>query len=613
MDKRKYEKILRQVEKPARYIGGEKNSIVNDFDNTDVRFAFCFPDVYEVGMSHLGMQILYFMTNKEENLLCERFFAPWVDMESKMREEDIKLFSLENKRELNEFDVIGFTLQYEMSYTNILNMLDLGGVEIFSKNRKDSDPIVVAGGPNAYNPEPLSDFIDLFIIGEGEEINIELLNLYNSIKKDGFSREKYLIEASKMEGIYIPSFYEVEYYENGRIKSYNKKYDHLPNRVKKRYVSNFNETFKLENLIVPYIETIHQRSVVELFRGCTQGCRFCEAGYIYRPIRERSVKTIKNMTDLQLSNTGYNEISLSSLSSCDYRNLNELVDVLIDENIDNMTRISLPSLRVDSVSTDVLKKIEEVKKTGITLAPEAGSQRMRDIINKNITEEQYRETLSSLFKEGWSKIKLYFMIGLPFEEEEDLDGIVSLGEIAKRLFFDRPKEEIKGNFSVTLSTSCFVPKPFTPFQWMKQNSIEEFKEKIYHIKNQINDKKIIYNYHDPETSVIEGLIARGDRKIGEVIYNAFKLGAKFDGWSEFFKYDIWVKALEMTGLTFEDYNHRQWSVDEILPWDIIDPLVSKKYLLSELEKSEKGLTTRDCRNDCNRCGIENCEMWVEFR
>ncbi len=613
MDKRKYEKILRQVEKPARYIGGEKNSIVKDFDNTDVKFAFCFPDVYEVGMSHLGMQILYFMTNKEENLLCERFFDPWVDMESKMREEDIKLFSLENKRELNEFDIIGFTLQYEMSYTNILNMLDLGGVEIFSKNRKDSDPIVIAGGPNAYNPEPLSDFIDIFIIGEGEEINIELLNLYNFIKKDGFSRERFLLEASKMESIYIPSFYEVEYYENGRIKSYNKKYDHLPDRVKKRYVSNFNETFRLENLIVPYIETIHQRSVVELFRGCTQGCRFCEAGYIYRPIRERSVKTIKNMTDSQLSNTGYNEISLSSLSSCDYRNLNELVDVLIDENIDNMTRISLPSLRVDSVSTDVLKKIEEVKKTGITLAPEAGSQRMRDIINKNITEEQYRETLSSLFKEGWSKIKLYFMIGLPYEEEADLDGIVILGEIAKRLFFDRPKEEIKGNFSVTLSTSCFVPKPFTPFQWMKQNSIEELKEKIYHIKNQINDKKIIYNYHDPETSVIEGLIARGDRKIGEVIYNAFKLGAKFDGWSEFFKYDIWVKALEMTGLTFLDYNHRQWSVDEILPWDIIDPLVSKEYLVSELEKAEKGLTTRDCRNGCNRCGIDNCEMWVEFR
>ena len=610
MDKRKYERILRQVEKPARYIGGEKNSIVKDFDNTDVKFAFCFPDVYEVGMSHLGMQILYFMTNNEQNLLCERFFAPWVDMESKMREEDIKLFSLENKRELNEFDVIGFTLQYEMSYTNILNMLDLGGVEIFSKNRKDSDPIVVAGGPNAYNPEPISDFIDIFIIGEGEEINIELLNLYNFIKKDGFSRERFLLEASKMESIYIPSFYEVEYYENGRIKSYNKKYDHLPDRVKKRYVSNFNETFRLENLIVPYIETIHQRSVVELFRGCTQGCRFCEAGYIYRPIRERSVKTIKNMTDSQLSNTGYNEISLSSLSSCDYRNLNELVDVLIDENIDNMTRISLPSLRVDSVSTDVLKKIEEVKKTGITLAPEAGSQRMRDIINKNITEEQYRETLSSLFKEGWSKIKLYFMIGLTYEEEEDLDGIVSLGEIAKRLFFDRPKEEIKGNFSVTLSTSCFVPKPFTPFQWMKQNSIEEFKEKIYYIKNQINDKKIIYNYHDPETSVIEGLIARGDRKLGEVIYNAFKLGAKFDGWSEFFKYDIWVKALEMTGITFEDYNHR---LDEILPWDIIDPLVSKEYLVSELVKAEKGLTTRDCRNGCNRCGIENCEMWVEFR
>lgn len=612
MNKKIFEKILKKIEKPARYIGCEKNSIVKDFDKAKVKFAFCFPDVYEVGMSHLGMQILYFMTNENPDFLCERAFAPWIDMEDEMRKENIKLFSLENKRPLDEFDIIGFTLQYEMSYSNILNMIDLSGLNLLAKDRKEEDPLVIAGGPCAYNPEPLADFIDLFIIGEGEEINLRLFDLYKNMKEKNASKRDFLFEAAKLEGIYVPSFYDVTYGEDGKILSYEKKYDFLPDKIKKVYVSDFDKCFKLDKVIVPYLETVHQRSVVELFRGCTQGCRFCSAGYIYRPIRERNPNTIMSMIDKQIESSGYNEVSLSSLSSCDYRDLNLLVDELINKYIDNKVRVSLPSLRVDSLSIDVLKKIEEVRKTGLTLAPEAGSQRMRDIINKNITEEDYINALRSIYDNGWSKVKLYFMLGLPFEREEDLDGIKKLGDIGKDLFFSRPKEQIKGNFQITLSTSCFVPKPFTPFQWLKQNSVEEFKEKIYYLKDQIKDKKVKFQYHNPELSVLEGYIARGDRRISKTLIKAFEKGAKFDGWSDIFNNEIWEEAIKEADLPMEMYNLRTWSEDEILPWDIIDPGVEKRYLLGELKKSKEGLTTRDCRNGCNNCGIKNCEMWVTF-
>lgn len=612
MDKFLYEGLLKRVEKPARYIGKEKNSIVKDFENTKMRFAFCFPDTYEVGMSHLGMQILYYMINEEEDFLCERVFAPWIDMDKELRENNIKLFSLENKKSLDEFDIVGFTLQYEMSYTNILNMLELGGIELLAENRDDSDPLIIAGGPCAYNPEPLADFIDLFIIGEGEEINLDLFHLYTEHKEKGYNKLEFLKEASKLEGIYVPSFYDVIYNEDNTIKEFKKKYDFLPDRVKKLYVKDFDETFKLDKVLVPYLETVHQRSVVELFRGCTQGCRFCEAGYIYRPVRERNIDTLVDMTKKQIESSGYNEVSLSSLSSCDYRKLDGLVDALIDEYADQNFRISLPSLRVDSISIDILKRIEEVRKTGLTLAPEAGSQKMRDIINKNITEEDYEKALKSIFDHGWSKLKLYFMLGLPFEEKEDLDGIKELGDKAKRIFFSRPKEELKGNFLVTLSVSCFVPKPFTPFQWHKQETEESFFKKIFHIKDQIRDKKINFQYHDPKLSVIEGYVSLGDRRVGKTILNAYKKGAKFDGWSDQFNPEIWHEAMTEENLPMEMYNHREREFDEILPWDIIDPGISKKYLEREYKKAEELSTTRDCRLGCNYCGIVDCSMRKEF-
>ncbi|MDO5713642.1 MAG: TIGR03960 family B12-binding radical SAM protein [Tissierellia bacterium] len=604
------ERALKKVNKPARYIGGELNSIKKDLDSTEVNFVFAFPDVYEVGMSHLGLQILYFLTN-QENYACERVFAPWPDMEEQMRNLDIPLFTLESKEEVRNFDILGFTLQYELSYTNILNMLDLANIPLYSKDRGEEDPLIVAGGPCAYTPEPLADFIDLFILGEGEEVNLELLDLYREKKKNHWTKDEFLKKAIKIPGIYVPKFYEEIYDHQGLIKQRIAK-EGAPSIIKKRKINDLDSMFQLTKVIVPFIETVHDRVVLEMFRGCTHGCRFCQAGMIYRPIREKSVDHLVEGARKMIESTGYSEISLSSLSSCDYTSLLPLIEILMKEYEEKRVALSLPSLRLDTFFIEVLKEIEKVKKTGLTFAPEAGSQRLRDVINKGVTKENLMDVCDSVFREGWSKVKLYFMIGLPTEREEDLDGIVELSYGVRDRFFNRPKEEIKGNFQVTSSASCFVPKGFTPFQWVGQTRKEDFYQKAFYIKDQIKDPKVKFRYHSPETSIMEGVIARGDRRVGKLLYRAWELGAKFDGWSEHFDYQIWEQAMEDTGITLDFYSYRERSLDEILPWDFIDIGVSKKYLIREYQKALSEKRTSDCRETCNGCGISDCIMWETF-
>ena len=602
------EKCLKKVEKPARYIGGELNSIQKD--DPTLRFAFCFPDVYEVGMSHLGMHILYFAMNSTE-YACERVFAPWPDMMEEMKREGIPLYSLETKTPLSEFDVVGFTLQYEMSYTNILYMLDLGGIPILAKDRGEEDPIVVAGGPCATTPEPLADFMDCFLIGEGEALNIKVLDLLKEGREKGLTREECLKTLATLEGVYVPSFYEVTYNEEGLIASHRPIVKEAKDIIKRVRIHDMNEVFQLDRQIVPFLETVHDRAVLELFRGCTQGCRFCQAGMMYRPIREKNVDTLLERASSILKNTGYDEISLTSLSSCDYTQLMPLVEKLTDRYENENIGISLPSLRLDSFIVDVLREIEKVRKSGLTFAPEAGSQRMRDVINKNVTEEDLMRVVRSVFDEGWSRIKLYFMIGLPGETMEDVLGIAHLAYKVKNEFFSRPKEDIKGNFRVTASASCFVPKGFTPFQWVGQDTLEEFFEKIRGVKEVVRDPKVKFQYHEPYVSRMEAVLARGDRRIGKLILKAYEKGQIFDGWSEFFHYDRWVEAME-AGIDGDFYANRRRDRDEILPWDFIDIGVKKEYLWKEFEKSKVGDTTKDCRKGCNRCGIENCEMWGVF-
>lgn len=609
MDERRFERALMKVEKPARYIGGEIGSI--EKEDAEVRFAFAFPDVYEVGMSHLGTQILYYLMNEREEFACERVFAPWPDMEEKMREEGIPLFSLETKRPIKDFDFFGFTLQYELSYTNILNMLDLAGIALGWQEREETDPIIVAGGPCAYTPEPLAEFIDLFILGEGEEVNMELLDLYQEMKREGRTKEEFLLEATKIQGIYVPRFYEEHYNADGTIAK--RTHDpRVPAIIKKRRISELDKMFVPREQIVPFLETVHDRVVLEMFRGCTHGCRFCQAGMIYRPIREKSLDLLEDQAKALIEATGYDEISLSSLSSCDYTQLLLLIERLMKDFEEKKVALSLPSLRLDTFFIDVLKEIEKVKKTGLTFAPEAGTQRLRDVINKGVTEENLMAVCDSVFKEGWSRIKLYFMIGLPTETNEDLDGIVDLARKVKERFFHRPKEEIVGNFQVTASASCFVPKGWTPLQWMGQAHVEEFFEKAYHIKEQIRDPKIRFKYHDPHTSQMEAVIARGDRRVSKLLRRAYELGCTFDGWSDYFSYDTWKQAMEETGIDPEFYAHRTREKDEIFPWDFIDIEVKKSYLWREYERALSGTLTPDCRGACNGCGISNCSMWEVF-
>lgn len=613
IDKYKLDKILMKVEKPARYIGMEQNSLRKDLNEVDVKFVFSFPDVYEVGMSHLGMHILYNLINKEPDMVCERVFAPWVDMEEQMRSEKLPLFTLESKEEVKNFDILGFTLQYEMSYTNILNILDLSGIPILSKDRNGDDTIVIAGGPCAYNPEPLWQFIDIFVIGEGEEVTLELLKLFKTHKASGFNREAFLLDAARnIQGVYVPSFYSELYNEDGTVKTREKLVADIPDIIEKRMVRDLDTMFSPESMIVPYLETVHDRISMEIFRGCTHGCRFCQAGMIYRPIREKSVDRLLELSEKLVESTGYDTVSLSSLSSCDYSQLQLLVSSLLEKHEGKKVGVSLPSLRLNSVSMEVLKEIEKVRKSGLTFAPEAGSQRLRDVINKGVSEEDLETAVTMAFKEGWSRVKLYFMIGLPTETDEDVMGIKKMTYMVKDLFFNRPKEERVGNFQVTASASCFVPKPFTPFQWHGQATEEEFRSKIKLVKDSIKDNKVTFNYHDPKTSYLEAVVARGDRKVSDALLSAWENGCRFDGWSEHLKYDAWLEAFMDAGIDGSFYANRQRSLDEVFPWDFISPGPTKKYLLKEYQKALEGDTTRDCRLGCTGCGISDCAMWGVF-
>ena len=594
--------ILCKVEKPARYVGGELNQVIKNPNEVDIRFAFCFPDVYEVGMSHLGTRILYHTINERPDTYCERTFAPWPDMEKLMRKNNIPLYTLETKDSLDKFDILGFTLQYEMSYTNILNMLDMSGITIRASERGEDEPIIMAGGPCAYNPEPLYDIVDFFEIGEGEEMMNDVLDVYKKYKGKGKKKE-FLREISKIRGIYVPSLYDVTYNEDGTIKEFKPKYDDVPAKVQKRVVNNFDAVSFPEEMIVPYTEIVHDRIVLETFRGCTNGCRFCQAGMIYRPVREKTTNTLLEQARKAVKATGYQEISLASLSTCDYSDIQRLITQLVAEHEDNKVGVALPSIRVDAFDVDLIKEIQKVRKTGLTFAPEAGSQRMRDIINKGLTEDRILAAAKNAFESGWSTMKLYFMVGLPYETTEDARGIGELAEKIADVYFATPKEKRSKGLKITVSTSILVPKPFTPFQWAPMEKPEVVAERIKAVKDSINSRSINYNYHEQETSFMEAVFARGDRRACDVLIKAFEKGAKFDGWSEFFSKQIWDEAMAECDFNPDFYVYREKSYDEVLPWDFIDIGVNRKYLERENEKAKNAELTKNCREGCTGCGI----------
>lgn len=600
------DEILLTVEKPARYIGNEVNMVVKDLDKIDIRFCMCFPDVYEIGMSHLGIQILYDMFNRRSDTYCERVYSPWVDLDKIMREKNIPLFALESQDPIKEFDFLGITLQYEMCYTNILQVLELSQIPIYAKDRTEEDPIVVGGGPCAYNPEPLADFFDFFYIGEGETAYDEILELYKENKKNGGSRTDFLRKVANVQGMYVPMFYDVTYNEDNTIASFTKNDPEVPDMIKKQVEMALSETVYPEKPLVPYIKATQDRVVLEIQRGCIRGCRFCQAGMIYRPIRERDLEFLKERAYEMLKATGHEEISLSSLSSSDYSKLQELVYFLIDEFRSKGVNISLPSLRIDAFALDVMSKVQDVKKSSLTFAPEAGSQRLRDVINKGLTEEVILKGAMDAFISGWNRVKLYFMLGLPTETYEDIEGIATLSDKIAREYYTIPKEERNGRVSIVSSTSFFVPKPFTPFQWVRMNTSEEFLEKQRFLngkmKEQLNAKSIKYNWHEAELTMLEGVLARGDRRVSKIVYDAYKAGCIYDSWSEHFKYDLWMKAFEDNNMDPLFYTSRERDFEEILPWDFIDVGVTKKFLKREYDRAVSEKVTPNCRQACSGCG-----------
>lgn len=599
------DEILYKVTKPARYIGNELNSVKKDLKDIEIRFAFCFPDVYEVGMSHLGMKIMYHLLNERNDTYCERVFAPWVDMEDEMRKNNIPLYGLESKDAIANFDFIGFTLQYEMSYTNIINMLDLAGVPLTSKDRGEGSPFVICGGPCAYNPEPLWDIADIFVIGEGEEVTNEILDVYKKWKNEKKTRKEFLQSIVHIEGVYIPSLYNVEYNPDGTIKKFYPLDSRYPSVISKRFIKHLKDSYFPDKIIVPYTDIVHDRIMLEVFRGCTRGCRFCQAGMVYRPVREKPRQELTEECSKLIKSTGYEEVSLTSLSICDYSDIENLVKDLVESHEKERVGVSLPSLRIDSFSVDLINEIQKVRKTGLTFAPEAGTQRMRDVINKGVTEDDLMKSTLSAFKSGWSNIKLYFMIGLPTETHEDVEGIAKLAGEVVSLYYTIPKESRKRRLNVTVSTSSFVPKPFTPFQWEPQDTMDTLREKQLFLKSKIRNRNITYNYHDSPVSFLEGIFARGDRKLSKVLIDAWKKGCKFDGWTDHFNYEKWMEAFRECGIEPSFYANRRRDFEEILPWDHIDAGVSKEYLANEDRKALKGELTRDCRMGCTNCGIRN--------